>query len=134
MLPSFLPCFVRSFVPLARCAVSACTKHSSELAGLLSSPGARCEQPAAAGMLLQSDVILCRFYTIIPVPDIVLARVVCFNVYSSLIFLFIFFPNGLKFDLCLSFCFWAFLLESSEISVLTSVQGYCSSSCTFQLG
>lgn len=39
MLPSFLPCFTRPFVPPGAlyCAVSARTKHSSELAGLLSS-------------------------------------------------------------------------------------------------
>lgn len=62
------------------------TKHSCEPAGLLSSLRACWEQPASAGKLLQSDVILGRSYATILMPDIVLARVVCYNVYGSLIF------------------------------------------------
>lgn len=90
------------------------TKHSCEPAGLLSSLRACWEQPATAGKLLQSDVILGRSYATILMPDIVLAHVVCYHVYGSLIF---FPPKDLKFDPCLSFWFSVFVLESSEISV-----------------
>lgn len=47
-----------------------------------------CAQPATAGKPGPSDVILFRSYTTIQMPDIVSAPVVCYPVYSSLIFCF----------------------------------------------
>lgn len=99
------------------------TKHSCEPAGLLSSLRACCEQPATAGKLLQSDVILGRSYATILMPDIVLARVVC---RQCVWLLNIFPPKDLKFDPCLSFCL---PLENSEISM----SGICGRLLSFLL-
>lgn len=102
------------------------TKHSCEPAGLLSSLRACWEQPATAGKLLLSDVILGRSYATILMPDIVLAPVVCYNVYGSLIF----FPQRIwnLIHVCLSVS-WFFLLESSEISA----SGICGRLMSFLL-
>lgn len=81
---SFFPPLLRSLIHSPGILYS--TKHSCEPAGLLSSLRACWEQPASAGKLLQSDVILGRSYATILMPDIVLARVVFYNVCSSLIF------------------------------------------------
>lgn len=47
-----------------------------------------CAQPATAGKPCPSDVILFRSYTTIQMPDIVSVPVVCYPVYSSLIYFF----------------------------------------------